>query len=96
MTAFDLGSLHLITDRPDAAPAPWPATAGPGDPDEMPTGPWAPRGGNTITVNLVPCCGKLPGDYCDCLDDLDQLLTAIRRPIVFPAPVVDPALREVA
>ena len=91
MTAepIDLGTFASHKYR---TPAPWPAVAGPGDPDEMPTGPWAPTEfptavdraleGRPPVVAFKDCgCGVLKGEACDCAEIAAQFQAELARPI---------------
>ena len=73
----------------------WPAVVGPGDPP-IPTGPWAPNADMARLAELVADTDRMVAHSRDVVADVERALTAIRRPLVFPAPVIDPALREVA
>lgn len=58
-------------------------------PVQFPEKPWKPGGPTVFPAAADP---EQPAD----VDDVEQLLDAIRRPLVEPAPIVDRALRDAA
>ncbi|WP_326564523.1 hypothetical protein [Micromonospora peucetia] len=70
MTAFDLGSIGLIVDRPGATPAPTrPVT--PTDPPQYPHTPWRPRVVDTSYID-----GDFHTETCQDTRDLIELAFA--------------------
>jgi hypothetical protein len=41
-------------------------------------------GPNVFTIAICGGCGALPGDWCDCSTDTDEVARALAAPIIWP------------